>query len=636
MKKIFMLSVLVCIAFAELYTQDTLTIQENELGLCTYYGTVMKNLSGWTGTGYIDIGYNVGAYISYEISVPANGVYSLIWRYAFNGTARDARLVINGNITGDTVYFPSTGSSSTWQLSAPVNISLAAGDNIIRIEALYGTTNSGGLGNIDYFMVIGNASSAAICSPQYTVSVSSNDTTWGTITYSPVQNYYDKGTLITLHATANPGYLFQCWMGEETSADSVYTFAIKSDVNAVARFLPNAAKADSSVIGYATVEDDRGTPYWVIGGSLGDTVTATTVADLQTFLGDSLPRIVKFSGWLTGTEQISIKSDKTLLGVGDTAHLEGIGISINQARNVIVRNLSIAHVCTTGAANGDGIEINGASKNIVIDHCEVYSDRDNGVDYYDGALDIKNQSSFITVSWSAFHDHYKVSLISSGETQYGDTVIRATYHHNYFYNCGSRLPSLRFGKGHIFNNYYLNSDDAINSRDGAKMRIEGNYFENVGTAVMTAYSDSVGYVQLIDNHFGTSAYVTTPTCDLEIPYPYTLDPTDSIPSIITNGVKTDVEESSAPQHPVKFALDQNYPNPFNPITIIRFSVGTYGHTSLRVYDLLGREMATLVNEVKSPGSYTLEWNAVNMPSGVYFYRIDAGGFTQVKKMILIK
>jgi pectate lyase len=108
---------------------------------------------------------------------------------------------------------------------------------------------------------------------------------------------------------------------------------------------------------------------------------------------------------------------------------------------------------------------------------------------------------------------------------------------------------------------------------GACVRVEGNYFDNVGNAVDNADTNGVGYVQLIDNRFGTSAYVTTPTCDLQIPYPYTLDPTDSIPSIIAAGVGTDVEENSTPQHPLKYVLDQNYPNPFNPSTILSFSVG---------------------------------------------------------------
>jgi hypothetical protein len=85
-----------------------------------------------------------------------------------------------------------------------------------------------------------------------------------------------------------------------------------------------------------------------------------------------------------------------------------------------------------------------------------------------------------------------------------------------------------------------------------------------------------------------------------------------------------------------FQLLQNYPNPFNPSTKITFSVGTYSNTSLRVYDVLGREVVTLVNEVKSPGIYTAVWNASQMSSGIYFSRLTSNGEQQFRKMILMK
>jgi beta-glucanase (GH16 family) len=91
--------------------------------------------------------------------------------------------------------------------------------------------------------------------------------------------------------------------------------------------------------------------------------------------------------------------------------------------------------------------------------------------------------------------------------------------------------------------------------------------------------------------------------------------------------------------PDRFALLQNYPNPFNPATNIEYQVpntGMQNIVSLRVYDLLGREVATLVDEQKPAGTYSQQWNAVNLPSGVYFYRISAGEFHQTKMMILQK
>lgn len=88
--------------------------------------------------------------------------------------------------------------------------------------------------------------------------------------------------------------------------------------------------------------------------------------------------------------------------------------------------------------------------------------------------------------------------------------------------------------------------------------------------------------------------------------------------------------------PEKFELKQNFPNPFNPNTVISYSVAKAEKVEIRVYDILGKEVQTLVNEIKNPGSYNVVFNAQNLSSGVYFYRINAGSFTDIKKMTLVK
>lgn len=88
--------------------------------------------------------------------------------------------------------------------------------------------------------------------------------------------------------------------------------------------------------------------------------------------------------------------------------------------------------------------------------------------------------------------------------------------------------------------------------------------------------------------------------------------------------------------PYKYELSQNYPNPFNPITNIKYQIQKAGMVNLKIYDITGREIKTLVNEVKNPGSYIVTFNGSEFASGVYFYRIQAGDFVQVKKMVLIK
>jgi len=90
------------------------------------------------------------------------------------------------------------------------------------------------------------------------------------------------------------------------------------------------------------------------------------------------------------------------------------------------------------------------------------------------------------------------------------------------------------------------------------------------------------------------------------------------------------------QFPEIFFLHQNYPNPFNPSTKIRFQISDIGFVSLKVYDVIGKEIATLVDEVISPGSYEYEFDATNLTSGIYFYKMRAGSFIETKKMILLK
>jgi hypothetical protein len=87
---------------------------------------------------------------------------------------------------------------------------------------------------------------------------------------------------------------------------------------------------------------------------------------------------------------------------------------------------------------------------------------------------------------------------------------------------------------------------------------------------------------------------------------------------------------------VGFQLEQNYPNPFNPTTMIRYQMPVAGTVWLAVYDLLGREVAVLVNETKAPGNYEVKFNGANLSSGVYFYRIKAGEFVSTRSLLLLK
>lgn len=119
-------------------------------------------------------------------------------------------------------------------------------------------------------------------------------------------------------------------------------------------------------------------------------------------------------------------------------------------------------------------------------------------------------------------------------------------------------------------------------------------------------------------------------------------PDGSVNWVITNTVTkgtaniftTDVSDEIS--NPVSFSLSQNFPNPFNPTTTINYDLNVAGFTTLKIYDVLGNEVAALVNREQNAGSYQVDFNASNLTSGIYFYKLSSGNFTAVKKLNLLK
>lgn len=252
--------------------------------------------------------------------------------------------------------------------------------------------------------------------------------------------------------------------------------------------------------------------------------------------GKPYPLIIYITGKITpentDEKKIDIKDQKdvSIIGVGDLGEFDGIGISLRRANNIIIQNLTIHHVNT---GEKKAIDITTDSHNIWIDHCTFYSDLDHNKDYYDGLLDIKDGAQYVTVSWCKFYDHYKTSLVGHN-TNSAAAPDKVTFHHNYFYNVNSRTPLIRFANVHLFNNYFHDiAESGINARMGAKVRIERNFFENVGSGQVNGdtgmiegpigwwYGDQTGYWHVIDNVFvdcPVSDYESTTTTN--VPYDY--------------------------------------------------------------------------------------------------------------------
>ncbi|MCX6161976.1 MAG: T9SS type A sorting domain-containing protein [Ignavibacteriae bacterium] len=154
--------------------------------------------------------------------------------------------------------------------------------------------------------------------------------------------------------------------------------------------------------------------------------------------------------------------------------------------------------------------------------------------------------------------------------------------------------------------------------------VNGVFIPNRGylSVTVTSTSAKVEYIRTY-----LPAEENTQRHNGDVSYSYTID---------TSGSVVNVKEFYSV--PDKFSLEQNYPNPFNPGTTIRFSIQTANNVQLKVYDMTGKEITTLVNEYRKPGTYTVSFDSqrFSLSSGIYFYRITSGNYTECRKMILIK
>lgn len=168
-------------------------------------------------------------------------------------------------------------------------------------------------------------------------------------------------------------------------------------------------------------------------------------------------------------------------------------------------------------------------------------------------------------------------------------------------------------------------------------------------AVYVAFGEALGFMQvppnsgnyvLMDVH-GAGSQRSDPKQGDPDNFPHGFGPQGDVIRIynfvrlVRYGVTTGIQTSQSTL-PEDFHLDQNYPNPFNPLTVISFSVPDQGNVSLKVYDILGKEVVTLVDEMKSPGVYKISFDSGNLAAGMYLYKLEANDFLQVKKMILLK
>ena len=281
------------------------------------------------------------------------------------------------------------------------------------------------------------------------------------------------------------------------------------------------APPQTGLVGWAT--QNGGTSG---GGSAGST-TVTSASALTSALGSSSAAVIRVSGTISCSGMLRVRSNKTILGVGSNATIAGCGFTINGDRNVIIRNLTFRNW------GDDAINVEGSATNIWVDH--------NGfTGGYDGAVDIKRGSDFITVSWNRVYGHDKSMLLGHSDDNASQDRghLRVSYHHNWFDGSNQRHPRVRFGNPvHVYNNFYANVGGyGVASTMGAGVLVEGNYFENTDDPYhLGEGSSGPGTLVARNNHFVNSGSGQTGGSVGSIPYSYQLDTASSVKSIVTAG-----------------------------------------------------------------------------------------------------
>ncbi|UTF60392.1 polysaccharide lyase family 1 protein [Gilvimarinus sp. DA14] len=312
-----------------------------------------------------------------------------------------------------------------------------------------------------------------------------------------------------------------------SSSSTASSESSSSQASSSSSSVANHCEQMNTVVGFASLGDGT------TGGEGGSSVTVTTGVELAQALASkgADPLTILVDGTITpdnsNTDKFDVKnmSDVSIIGVGDNALLDGIGIKISDASNIIIRNLTIRFV---DIGEKDGIGLEGPANNIWIDHNEIYNTLDSDKDYYDELVSGKRDVDNVTISYNYLHDSWKTSLWGSSDSD--NAHRRITFYANYWENASSRMPLFRFGESHILNNYYKDVDStAVNSRMGANIRVEGTVFENVQNPIVSFYSEEVGYWDLADNIYTNISWsnpsggdiIAGPGTDLESTVSYT-------------------------------------------------------------------------------------------------------------------
>ncbi|PGH45060.1 pectate lyase [Micromonospora sp. WMMA1996] len=365
---------------------------------------------------------------------------------------------------------------------------------------------------------------------------------------------------------------------------------------AVALPSPQASAAVGAATGYAT--QNGGTT----GGAGGQTVRATTGTAIHAALcgraSSSTPIVIEVTGTINhgntskvsgsscntadGVIELKQISNVTIVGVGSGAVFDQLGIHIRDSRNIIIQNVTVRNVKKSGSPTsngGDAIGMESTVRNVWVDHVTLEASGGES-EGYDGLFDMKDDTQYVTLSYSILRNSGRGGLIGSSESDRSNGFV--TFEHNLYENIDSRTPLLRGGVAHMFNNHYTGlHESGINSRAGARAKVENNYFRNSKDVLGTFYTNERGSWQVAGNVFdnvtwsatGNENYPAGPnptsTTTVGIPYSYRLDGASCVPDIVrqTAGANTGLKVSNgscSPQTPTPTTPAPTTPAPTTP------------------------------------------------------------------------
>ncbi|MEV3894875.1 pectate lyase family protein [Streptomyces anulatus] len=417
---------------------------------------------------------------------------------------------------------------------------------------------------------------------------------------------------------------------------------------------PEAAAAAGSATGYAT--QNGGTT----GGAGGQTVLATTGTQIHEALcgrADSgTPIVIEVEGTInhgnttkvsgdscnTAAGVIELKqiSNVTIVGVGSGAVFDQLGIHLREASNIIIQNVTVRNVKKSGSPTsngGDAIGMESGVRNVWVDHTTLEASGGES-EGYDGLFDMKANTQYVTLSYSILRNSGRGGLVGSSESDLSNGFI--TYHHNLYENIDSRAPLLRGGIAHIYNNHYVKlNESGINSRAGARAKVENNYFEDSKDVLGTFYTDEAGYWQVsgntLDNITWSSPGGTTnpagpdmkSTTTVDIPYTYRADTAGCVPDVVSRtagagkGLKVS-DGNCTPQTPTPTPTDPT-PGPTDPTPPIgtNLSIGAGSDGSSKAAgtsygDLRDGNPNTYWSPAGPTGSASIKWASATSVSTV--------------------